>query len=431
MSDSLRGRRPHRPPSPRSRRARRSPLRLTDWGHSVAALALTLLALGSWSFVARDEASLDPAGLRAGVADRIEDGAVGDGAAGDDAEPAPPRSFSIAAGGDVLIHGPVAARAAATAQGGSYDFAPMFRHVAPLIQEADLGICHMETPVSGDNSDISSYPSFNAPREIAVALAGAGFDLCSTASNHSYDQGAEGVRTTLRVLRTAGLRAEGTAGNPREGERPELLEVNGVTIGHLSYTYGLNGLTLPAGEGYLVDLLDVREILSDARRAKGMGAEFVVVSLQWGQEFQSEVTPEQMSGARKLLRSKNVDLILGHHTHVPQAIKRFGKEFAIFGMGNLISNQRPGATATCCLPETQDGLLVRVEVDEAEDGWKASISFWPTWVRPGTFEVLPVGRALEDPAFAAERAALQESWDRTLATVRSLAGDKAGIRPAD
>lgn len=427
MSDHLRARsaatrarlRPRRPPGPR--------LRLTEWGHTVVALALTLLALGSWSFVARDDVKLDPS-IPEEIADRIPGGTdPGDG--GDD-ENAKPRSFSIVAAGDVLIHGPVAARAVANGS-GSHDFGPMFEHIAPLVEGADLGICHMETPVSGDNSDISSYPSFNAPREIATALAGAGFDLCSTASNHSYDRGADGVRTTLTVLRKAGLRTEGTAGNPGEAERPELLEVNGVSIGHLSYTYGLNGLTLPAGEEYLVDLIDTKEILADAASAKGAGAEFVVVSLQWGQEFQTEVTPQQMNGARKLLRSENVDLILGHHTHVPQAIKRFGKEFAVFGMGNMISNQRPGATASCCLPATQDGLLVRVDVVETDEGWRTTVSYSPTWVRPGTFEVLPVGEVLDDPAFAAERAALQESWDRTVAAVESMGARTAGVRPVE
>ena len=429
MSNRPRGRH-SRPPSRSIRRrpARRSPpVHLTEWGHTVAALTLTLLVLSTWAFAAGGDGELDPSTLSPEVAERL--GEV-DGEPVDEV-PAEPRSFSLSAAGDVLIHAPVATAAAANAPAGQdYSFEPMFRHIAPLVAETDLGICHMETPVSADNSDISSYPTFNAPTEIASGLASAGFDLCSTASNHSYDRGADGVRTTLTVLRKAGLRTEGTAGNPSEAERPEIVEVNGVKVGHLSYTYGLNGLTLPAGEEYLVDMLDVKEILDDAARAKESGAEFVIVSLQWGQEFVTEVTPEQMRGARKLLRSENVDLIIGHHTHVPQAIKKFGKEFAIFGLGNMISNQRPDATASCCLPETQDGLLVRVDVDETEKGWRSSVSYWPTWVRPGTFEVLPVSAAIGDPTFADEQDALQESLERTTATVNSLGARRAGVTPA-
>ena len=410
--------------APRSRRSRNPPLRPTDWGHSVLAITLTLIALGSWAWAAQGGGSSDtPGGIPEEVAKDAE------AQLGDPEEDGPLRSFSLAAAGDVLIHSPVSARAAANASSG-YDFAPMFEHVAPLINEVDLGICHMETPVSRDNSDISSYPVFNAPREIVDALTGAGFDLCSTASNHSYDKGATGVRTTLAMLRKGGLLTEGTASNEREAERPELLTVNGVELGHLSYTYGLNGFVLPEDEEYLVDVLNIKEILRDAARAKDLGAEFVIVSLQWGQEFQTEVTPGQMSGARRLLRSENVDLIIGHHTHVPQAIKKFGNEYAIFGLGNMISSQRPGATATCCLPETQDGLLVRVDIQETETGWDSSVTYWPTWVQPATFEILPVAMALDDPSYASDHEALRASWDRTTQTVSSLGGRKAGVRPS-
>ena len=400
-------------------------MRLTPWGQSVAALALTLLAIGSWSYVARTPA--EPHRLS-----EAEAGGILAGTAEGQPDEAPLRSFSLAAAGDILIHEPVAVRAAANAAGGAqYDFGPMFEHVAPLISEVDLGICHMETPISRDNSDVASYPIFNAPREIADALAGAGFDLCSTASNHSFDKGSVGVRATLDVLRDAGLRTEGTAGNPSEARRPELLEVNDVEVGHLSYTYGLNGFKLPSEEQYLVDMLEVPRILRDAERAKAKGAEFVVVSLHWGQEFQTAVTPDQLEGAKRLLRSKAIDLILGHHAHVPQAIKKVGKEFVIFGLGNFISNQRPGATATCCLPETQDGLLVRLDVEETDTGWRSSVTYGPTWVRPGTYEIVPVGVALDDPVFAAERDALSASWERTVTTVESMGARRAGVRPAD
>lgn len=413
------------------RRPARSPVRLTDWGQSVVALTVTLLVLASWSVVARGSdvhtpRALADEGVRADEAPvRPEDAPVRP-------KDAPPRAFSLAAAGDVLIHGPVATRAAANAtDGADHDFRPMFAQVAPLLEDADLAICHMETPISADNSDVSSYPTFNAPTEIAQALVDSGFDLCSTASNHAYDQGSLGIRMTLSVLRDVGLRAEGTAGNPDEAEQPELIDVNGVRVGHLSYTYGLNGFSLPPSLEYLVDLLKVKQVLSDAEHATEMGAEFVVLSLQWGQEFQTEVTPGQMGMARRLLRSPDIDLIVGHHVHVPQAIKEFDGEYAIFGLGNLISNQRPDATSECCPPETQDGLVVRVDVHEGADRWKTSVTYWPTWVRPTTFEVLPVALALDDPAYAGDRAALEESWRRTVATVDSLGAGKSGVVPAE
>jgi poly-gamma-glutamate synthesis protein (capsule biosynthesis protein) len=377
---------------------------------------LTLLALGSWSMAARGPGTTSVSEVSEGGGDPADD---------------PLRSFSIAASGDILLHEPVYARAAANSNGSGYDFEPMFDRVSPLIEDADLAVCHMETPVSSDNSDVSSFPIFNAPRQIARDLVDAGFDLCSTASNHSYDKGVAGVLTTIEVLERSGLRTEGTAANRREARTPELLDVNGVRLGHLSYTYGLNGFVLPKGQDYLVNVIDVRRILKEAARAKKLGAEFVVVSLHWGQEFQTEPNAQQLSVARKVLRSPDVDLILGHHTHVPQAIKKIRGEFVIFGMGNFISNQRPGATPTCCLPQTQDGLLVRVDVRETESGWKSGVTYWPTWVRPESYEILPVATTLGDPGFADIETSLRDSWDRTTATVASMGARKAGVRPGE
>jgi hypothetical protein len=131
-----------------------------------------------------------------------------------------------------------------------------------------------------------------------------------------------------------------------------------------------------------------------------------------------------------VLASPDVGVIVGHHAHVVQPIDRVKKKYVVYGMGNFLSNQRPGATATCCLPETQDGLLVEIEVEERAAGFVVDeVLFTPTWVEPGTYRILAVPEALGNPDTPpAERAALAESWHRTVATVRSLRG---GAKPAD
>lgn len=96
---------------------------------------------------------------------------------------------------------------------------------------------------------------------------------------------------------------------------------------------------------------------------------------------------------------------------------RVGREFVVFGKGNLISNQRAAATPTCCPTESQDGVLVTVDVTESKRGWRTRLEYWPTWVRPGTYEVLLVAAALGDPSFEDLEAELQASWERTTATV--------------
>jgi poly-gamma-glutamate synthesis protein (capsule biosynthesis protein) len=326
--------------------------------------------------------------------------------------------FTIAASGDILVHSAVSARAADYG-GGSFDFRPMFEPVRGLISDADLAICHLETPLSPTNEGLASYPIFNAPHEVAGAAAYAGFDACSTASNHSYDRNLEGVAGTLDVLDEAGIVHAGTARSRAERNRTTLLRVKGFVVGLLSYTYQLNSTAVPT-EPWSVNIIDERTILADARKARRRGAEFVIVSLQWGVEYQSAPTSEQRSLARRLLRSPRVDLILGHHAHVVQPIGRVGKEYVVFGMGNFLSNQ----SAECCLPETQDGVIVRMEITEERNGLRVTgVGYTPTWVDRGSYRILPARDWLDRAGARKLRRALKISWERTVTAIEA-----AGVR---
>ncbi|RMH81632.1 MAG: CapA family protein, partial [Actinomyces sp.] len=171
----------------------------------------------------------------------------------------PPRHATLAFTGDLLPHSPVtrtaAANAAAAGRDG-YDFGPMFERVRPILAGADLAICHLETPVSADDSDIRGYPVFSGPWELVAAAAEAGYDGCSTASNHSYDRGRRGVVETIEVLDRFGLGHAGTAVDEASDTAPVLYEAGGITIGHVAAAYGLNGFELPADAPWLVDLIE-------------------------------------------------------------------------------------------------------------------------------------------------------------------------------
>ena len=355
--------------------------------------------------------------------------AAAEGDASPSPSPSPPVEFTIAATGDTLVHGPVADAAAVHGQasGRRFDFRPMFAAVRPLIAGADLAICHLETPLSADDANLSYYPVFTVPREVAGALAHAGYDLCSTASNHAFDGGASGVEETLDVLDDNGIGHAGMARRPAEARRAATFEVGGAKVALLSYTYGLNGFSLPAGQPYLVRSIDPPQILADARRARRQGADFVAVSLHWGLEYQSAPTSEQKTIARTLLKADSVDVILGHHAHVVQPIARVGRKYVVFGMGNFLSNQ----SWECCPEQTQDGVIVRLSVRENAAGKLrvAGVRYTPTWVNRGPFEILPVAGALRSPDTPPELGAeLQESWTRTVAAFEP--GDGVpGVKP--
>jgi poly-gamma-glutamate synthesis protein (capsule biosynthesis protein) len=321
--------------------------------------------------------------------------------------------LTLVASGDVLPHGPVLRRAGedGARAGQPYDFRPMFAELRPLVAGADLAVCHLEVPLSRDGRDIASWPSFNAPPQLATALRWAGYDACSTASNHAMDRGAAGVAATLEVLDRAGLRHDGTARDAAEAAASTVVDVRGLPVGLLSYAYGLNGGRLPSGRPWLVDLVDPARIPEDARAARRAGARFVVVLLHWGQENQAAPTPSQRDLARRLLAAPEVDLILGHHAHVVQPIEQVGGKWVAYGMGNSLSNQTPA----CCAAGSQDGVLVQVTIARDGDAPRVkAVRYAPTWVEHPTYRVRPVLTALADRSLPpAARQALEASRDRT------------------
>jgi poly-gamma-glutamate capsule biosynthesis protein CapA/YwtB (metallophosphatase superfamily) len=335
-----------------------------------------------------------------------------------------PVSFTLAATGDLLIHEPVTRRARALAGGHGYDFRPLLAEVRPILSAADLAICHLETPLSPDDRRIAYWPSFNAPHEIAPAARWAGYDTCTTASNHTLDQGGDGVRATLDVLDRAHLQHVGTA-RSRAERSWRIYLVKGVRVAHLDYTFGLNGIPVPAGKPWLVDLIDPRRILADAHAARRAGARFVVVALHWGQEYRSAPTSEQRSLARTLLASPDVDFIYGSHAHVVQPIERIHGKYVAYGLGNFLSRHAP-----CCdTPATRDGMILQVTIANLRERFAVRhIAYTPTYVDPRTVTVMPVARALRQAGGSPSlRQALLGSWQRTVSRVNLLGADRLGV----
>src|SRR4051794_39995049 len=157
--------------------------------------------------------------------------------------PATGTRITVAASGDFLIHSPVWERARALGNGHGYRFGPLFRKIRPLIAHADLALCHVETPFS--YGPPRGYPSFRTPPALATAIKATGWDACSTASNHTLDNGQRGVNVTLRVLERAGLRHAGSHRSRAGRRRATIIDVKGVKIAFLAYTALTNGQRVP------------------------------------------------------------------------------------------------------------------------------------------------------------------------------------------
>ncbi len=261
-----------------------------------------------------------------------------------------PVTFTVVGTGDVLSHMPVVEHSIQA--DGSYDYAPLVADIRPFIKGADLALCHQEVPLTRDEASAHGYPVFAAPAGWAKSTVDLGYDGCSTASNHSWDRGWDGLVETVEILKENGLGAVGTSVSAEQSPIQYYeLERAGrkILVAHLAYTYGLNYEYVPEVEQnpWLVNIDNPDRMIQLAKQARSEGADVVIVSAHGGIEYQAEPSQQQVEWAQKLADSGVVDLYLGHHVHVPQPLQQFegGVEgrgmWAFFGTGNLVSNMGP------------------------------------------------------------------------------------------
>lgn len=245
--------------------------------------------------------------------------------------------------GDALLHNGVYMDAATGKIGSDgyqiYDFTEMFTYIKPIIEKYDLRFYNQETIIGGKNLGLSNYPLFNSPDEIGSDLVNKiGFNLVNTATNHTLDKGTTGALYSANFWdKQENALMVGTSSSVEKRNTVVTKEINGITYALLGYTYGTNGIPVPTGYEYLVNLY------SDAQAKKDIEAvrdkvDVVMVSMHWGVEYTHTPTEEQKRQA-SYLASLGVDVIIGHHPHVIQPIQYIDNTLVIYSLGNFISAQ--------------------------------------------------------------------------------------------
>lgn len=306
---------------------------------------------------------------------------------------------NIMAVGDIMMHMPQV-NAGRTSEG--YNFTPFFEDVKPLFDQADLVLGNLETTLSGSELGYSGFPRFNSPDEVADSLKKAGFDVITTANNHSIDKGEEGLLSTLDQLDRVGLNYTGTFRTEEDREHILMITKNEISIAVLAYTYGTNGLSIPRNKDYLVNLLDAEKMERDIKTAKESGADIVAVNIHFGHEYHLYPSDDQREWVNRLF-DWGADLIFGSHPHVlqPYEVREWVSEegeqrqgVVIYSLGNFISNQRKqtrdiGGIMSIQIRKT--GELIEIE----------EVEFIPTWVHrfwngnKRGYRVLPMAEMLE------------------------------------
>lgn len=262
--------------------------------------------------------------------------------------------------GDVLCHN-TNFWDAYDASTDSYDFSYVFEDIEKYFSSADIVVGTIETSFAGKEAGYSNYPTFNSPEELATDLKELGYDVMAMATNHCLDKGYKGLVSTIDELDKAGIKHIGTYKSEEYSKEILIQDVKGIKMAFLNYTYGTNGIPIPAGKEYSVNLIDKDKIKADIEKAKKLNADVICVNMHWGEEYRQTATPEQEELADFLFQN-GVDLILGSHTHVLEPMekrtvtladgtKKDG--FVIYSLGNFMSGQNANYTRQSVILDIQ------------------------------------------------------------------------------
>ena len=254
---------------------------------------------------------------------------------------------SFLAAGDNIIHEQVYVdaknRAAKSGdKSKKYDFVSMYADISNFIASADLAFVNQETPLGGDELGIAGYPNFNGPQDAGKALVEVGFDIVNIATNHMLDKKEVGLKGSIDFWNSQPVTLLGGYYDDADYENIRVVEKNGIKIAFVSYTYGLNGMTLPASSKIHIPLIDQTEIVRMIGKAKKL-ADVTICVMHWGVDGSTTVTNEQKTLA-KAITDAGADVILGMHSHTLQPIEwQTGKDgnrtLVIYSLGNFLHAQ--------------------------------------------------------------------------------------------
>ena len=309
-------------------------------------------------------------------------------------------SVSLFAVGDALIHDAVYKDAQTTEKSSDgyyiYDFKDMFTEIAPLASSHDLAFYNQETIIGGKDLGLSNYPMFNSPDEIGLDMLASGFNIVNLATNHTMDKGVKGASYSVNFWESQDAYVTGSYSSSLKRNNIQIAEKNGIKYAVLGYTYGTNGLPVPSGYEYLVNVWSVygddyeayKEVVKQDVLSVRDKVDVLIVSMHWGNEYTHVPTSYQRDAAQ-FLSSLGVDIVIGTHPHVIQPIEYVGDTLVIYSLGNFISAQAD--------ENTRVGMMVSLDINKHVHNDDVSVTIddvqadliWTYHERYRNFKVIP------------------------------------------
>ena len=306
--------------------------------------------------------------------------------------------------GDLLFHPNLwkhfAGANTAAADGTAFDFTPLFETMKPYIQASDIAVCEFETPIAKRGGPYTGYPVFNVPPEVADAAASVGYTACTHATNHSWDQGADGIARLWDTLASKGIAQTGSYKTEEDSTKPLVIDspTGGGKLGLVTGTVSLNGMT--ADHDWQVDRLreagdpqhqsDIDRAVAKAKAAREQGADVVAMAMHSVQEYIDYADSWQVSEAHELADTGAFDVIYGAGCHCAQPIENYNGTWIIYGLGNTVTVSAPASRIV-----NNQGVTARIQFAGRKGvagAWRVSRIDWvPTAnMRQGSYQWCPI-----------------------------------------
>ena len=288
-------------------------------------------------------------------------------------------SASLVMVGDLLVHDRLY-NAMKTSDG--YNFKPALTYIKDIVKDYDIAYYNQETILGGEEIGLSSYPSFNSPYEVGDAMIDAGFNLVSLATNHTLDRGEKAITNSVNYWNEhPSVLAVGSYLSFEERDKVRIKEVNNITYTMLNYTYGTNGIKVPEGKEYLVNVWPCtgnnlesdtkyqeykEKVQEDIKRVRDK-VDVLIVAMHWGVEYTHIPTNYQLDMA-SFLEEEGVDIIIGTHPHVVMPVTYINDTLVVYSLGNFLSAQETNIDNN-----TTVGLMTGITITKKVDKDKTEI----------------------------------------------------------
>ncbi len=271
----------------------------------------------------------------------------------------------------------------------SYEFDKSFQYISSKFIGSDLILGNLETTIVDETSNYSGYPRFGSPKTLVQTLKRTGFNILSTANNHSADKGSLGIDLTIKSIQNESMIPIGTYSSLEDyvTRKNLIFEINNIKIAIYNYSYSTNGIQVPNGK--FVRLIEEKTIKEDIDYAKEVKADLIIVWYHFGTEYETKPDKNQLKWV-DFAKNLGADIIIGGHPHVVQPVIKEPNHLIAYSLGNFISAQNR--------PFTDGGMILHFEFTLNTDQSKSisDISLVPVWVYPIGYKILPLNDLLEN-----------------------------------